>query len=166
MIFGVTDSGTPKLVGDKLELSGDAAVLEMKKVMELIFVDMLVVTEKNISSEGHRGGGSYAQLKPGTLRKKGSAEILYTMGANPKYSKYGNDTLVRSVTQPDARFQVKQITRDSVALGTKRPYAGAHQYGSTARKIPRRPFLGFIASDVERWNGWIAEKLMEPLTEK
>jgi phage gpG-like protein len=162
----IDDGGTPQIVGDLLIESGDAAVLGMEKVMELIFYDMLVGNLAQITGEGHRGGGSYAQLKENTIKKKGSAEILFTMGARPKYSTLGNDTLVNSVTQPDAEYQIKHVTNDQVILGTDRPYAGAHQYGSSARKIPARPFLSIIPSDRARWNRWIAERLMEPLKEK
>lgn len=166
MKFGVSDYGTPKIVGLRLDKSGQNT-LGMKKVMELIFIDMLVGNEANIRSGGHRGGGSYAELRPNTLKKKGSAEILYTRGSREGYKKLkGDDLLVSSVTQPDAPYQIRRVTRDRVELGTKRPRARVHQYGSSKRNIPARPFLQFTLHDVDRWNGWIAEELMRPFREK
>jgi phage gpG-like protein len=162
MEFIITDSGTPKIVGTRLTESGDMT-LEMNEVMKLILLDMMRANAENIASGGRRFGGSYANLRPNTVIKKGGAEILYTMGSRPNYTKLGDDTLVRSVTEPDTPYQISKTTNDSVVLGTNRPYAGTHQRGNVERKIPRRPFLVAATQDKERWNRWITDKLMEPL---
>lgn len=161
----ITDEGTPKIVGDRLIASGESTT-EMAEVMELIFLDMLEANRVQIDSGGRRAGGSYANLRPDTIKKKGGADILYTIGARPNYTKYGDDTLVRSVTQADGPFQIKEVTNTTVVLGTDRPYAGAHQYGSSKRNIPRRPFLLITKGDEEKYAGMIARKLMEAFLEK
>ena len=170
MPFFVTDSGTPKIVGEKLFESGQKT-RGMKPIMQSIFVDMLFNNWTQIDSGGHRGtgtrGGSYAQLKPLTLIKKGSAEILFTASARQGYKSIpGDDLLVRSVTQQGARYQIKRVTATGVELGTKRPNARSHQYGNPDRKIPARPFLSVIPGDIDKWKGWIAAKLMEGLEAK
>lgn len=162
LVFKIEDYDTPTLVGRRL-IEASEKPRQMKSVMNNIFLEMLIGNEANIRSGGVRGGGSYAQLKPRTIEKKGTAEILYTRGANPKYSSIGNDALVNSVTQNKRRFQIKEVTNTTVKLGTTRPYAGTHQYGNPARRIPRRPFLQFTQYDVDRWNKMIAAKLMEGL---
>lgn len=165
--FFITDSGTPKIVSENLIQAGQKT-REMKPVMESIFLDMLVGNYKQIDSAGHRGsgmgGGSYAQLAPMTLIKKGSAEMLFTTGARPGYKKIaGDDLLVRSVTQLGKKYQIRRVTATGVELGTKRPHARSHQYGNASRKIPARPFMSVLNSDIDRWKGWIAAKLMEGL---
>jgi len=162
--MSISDSGDARMVGNRLIQSGER-IATMKPVMEEIFIDMLIGNEANIRSEGRRGGGSYAQLRLNTLRKKGSAEILYTRGARPNYTKLGDDTLVNSVTQLDADYQAKSVGQAHVMLGTNRPYAGAHQHGSPTRRIPRRPFLQYTQRDVDRWNYMIRRELMKPIVE-
>ena len=161
----ITDEGTPQIVGRLLEASGEQT-LDMASTMEAIYYEMLYANLKQIDSGGRRGGGSYANLTENTVKKKGTGDILYTMGARPKYTKFGDDTLVRSVTQPDGPMQVKTVTNTTVIIGTDRPYAGAHQYGAPKRGIPRRPFLNITKGDREKYGDMIARKLMEPLMEK
>ena len=164
MSFSITDEGTPQIVGDRLIAAGES-VGDMTVVMNDIFKLMLYANLQLIQSGGRRGGGSYANLRPLTVIKKGGADILYTMGARPNYTKLGDDTLVRSVTEDDGPFQIKEVTNTEVVLGTDRPYAGAHQYGSPSRKIPRRPFLQVTKGDEERYRDMIAAKLMEAFKE-
>lgn len=162
----VEDNGDFFRVGERLEEAGAAAVVGMDEVMNLILLDMMRANAENIASGGRRFGGSYANLRPDTVKKKGGAEILYTMGARPNYTKLGDDTLVRSVTEPGAEYQHAYTDNEHVELGTDRPYAATHQYGHPGRHIPRRPFLVAAPQDQARWKGWIAEKLMAALTEE
>jgi phage gpG-like protein len=166
MEFKVTNFDTPTLVGNFLIDHGDKATRKMKPVMEDIFRDMLWANRQQIDSQGRRGaggsggGGSYQQLRPMTLEKKGSSEILYTRGSNPKYSSIGGDALVNSVTQNKRRYQIKEVTEKNVSLGTKRPHAGVHQYGRRDGKVPARPFLSYTSRDVTKWNKRITAHLM------
>lgn len=164
MIFGVENIGdTPQLVGRRLIKTGEN-VTQMKPTMEGIFTDMKYVTLQNIETRGRRGGGSWKNLTLLTAIRKGTGELLYTEGARTGYTSIGGDALVRSVTRGDGTpFQIKRVTNEEVALGTSRPYAGTHQFGHRGRKIPKRNFLKFGQNDIDRWNGWIVQKLMEDL---
>ena len=163
--FFIEDYDTPKIVGDLLERGGEMP-FEMEPVMEAIFFEMLEANRVQIDSGGRRAGGSYANLRPATVDKKGGADILRTEGARPGYTLFGHDTLVRSVTEEGAPEQHKIVTNDRVELGTTRPYAATHQYGWPDRHIPRRPFLLITPGDEEKYNNMIARRLMEPFMEK
>jgi len=131
-------------------------------VMEKIVADMMRVEAITFKSQGRRGGGSWKKLKPNTIRKKGTHEILMTQGAKSNYTGLEPNALFKSLTEPNAPFQILTITRDSIRFGTDRPYAGAQQYGSWLRFIPPRPFLRFLPTDTHRWRQMIIDHLMEP----
>jgi phage gpG-like protein len=135
-------------------------------VMERIYLDILKIEHVMFRSQGRRGGGSWARLKPDTVRKKGDWFILRTDRANPGYSKIGKsnsvDTLYNSVTKPNAAYQIWRIEKNALLFGTARPYAGVHQYGSSKRHIPARPFLRFLDTDVRRWDDWMLFHVVKP----
>lgn len=137
-----------------------AATRGTSKVMRRILINMMTVTNRQIRSKGRRGGGSYRRLADDTVRRKGSTKILYTKGARQGYSEFGDDTLVKSVTRPGAEFQVSEYTRTTVTFGTELEYAHYHQVGGP--KIPKRPILKFIPSDVKRWEDMIIDHLTAP----
>jgi phage gpG-like protein len=167
MIFEMTGSSDAYKVAGLLH-GGALAAQHTRPVMERIVVDMMRVEKRVFSGQGRRGGGSWPELAPDTVRKKGVGyqNILRTSNANPNYSKIGGaqsiDTLYRSLTQPGAPYQVLGIRNNIIRFGTSRPYAGAHQRGSWLRSIPARPFLTFLEADYVRWTRMIAEHLMEP----
>lgn len=160
----VTDRGTARIVAEKLFAGAELAVNTEPVIAKMIF-DIMRITDTQFISEGRRGGGSWARLKPDTIRKKGTAEILKTEGARPKYkSLEGENLLYKSVTVEGAPFQILKFTRNSFEFGTNRPYAFVHQYGSPKRHIPARPFLRVLPPDQERWNRWIMRHLVTPFT--
>lgn len=150
-------------------LALDAVAERMENLtpaFEEIFVDMLLTTDTQIKSQGRRGGGSWAALKPDTVRKKGGdTRILYTEGAPPKYSEPGGDALVKSVTKAEAPYQVFQMTNESLIFGTSLDYGQTIQKGSSRRNIPARPFLKVLQGDVDRWTSLITRRFMAPLHE-
>ena len=161
MAFQIIDLSDVVRVAEKFKASADFAE-HMKPVMENVATDMLRVTQAVFSSNGRRGGGSWARLKPDTVKKKGDTEILRTEHANPGYSSIGNNALYRSVTEREAEFGVLHTTNFTVEYGTDRPYAGVHQQGSLKRNIPARPFLRFTAFDISRWSKWVEDWTMQP----
>ena len=167
MIFTITGSTEARVVSGMLQ-TGAAQAENTRPVMDRIVVDMLRVEKRIFSAQGRRGGGSWKELAPDTVRKKGVGyqNILRTSNANPGYSKIGGtqsiDTLYRSLTQPGAPYQILGVRNSFIRFGTSRPYAGAHQHGSWLRSIPSRPFLTFLEADYARWTRMIAEHLMEP----
>jgi hypothetical protein len=157
----VTDYGTPKIVADRLLESG-ARVDTLETVWEVIKLDLLKITETQISSGGRRGGGSYRKLQDETIRKKGNARILYTAGSREVYDRIDSDALVRSVTVDRAPFQIWVSTKDSFEFGTDRPWAFVHQYGSDYKNRPARPFLRLLPTDATKYRDMIATYILEP----
>ena len=153
MEFTLTTDGSPEQVVTLLKLGGRQA-RNTRVVMERIVADMMEVEARIISSQGRRGGGSWRRLKPDTVKKKGTTEILRTRGAKAGYSKFPADSLFRSLTEPGAEYQVLGISRNRIVFGTDHPFAeviGAN-----------RPFMRFMNTDADRWKGMLAEYLMEP----
>lgn len=168
MRFVILDFGTAQREALRLAGGGRAA-FNMFPAMEKISMEMLAAEEQLFISQGRRGGGSWARLKPDTVRKKGSSKILYTEGAHDKYKPEppsGENILFKSMTKVGARFQYLKVFKNSIHFGTNRPFAAVHQYGSPARKIPARPFLRFTPGDVDRWNAILSRHVMKPHTIK
>lgn len=166
MAFKIISDGdhSAMVVGNRLVKSG-RSIHTMKGVMDMIVLDMMVFNEANIRSEGRRGGGSYERLKPSTILRKGDSTILYTTGALKGYTRLGNDTLVKSVTQPNAPYQINNTTNTTIEFGTSRPYARLHQFGAERDRgdLPARPFLAFRQKDADNWKAMIAAHLLEAL---
>jgi len=151
MQFTVTDHGDLKRLTQKFELLRHNA-LHAKPAMQRILADMRLVEKEVFGEQGARGGNKrWRRLKPGTVERKGSVEILRTYNAKPRYSSIGQDALYRSLVVGNAKYRVARATNFSAEFGTTRPYAIVHQTGSRSRNIPARPFLQFTSQDEERW---------------
>lgn len=146
----MTDHGSAEQLAKKLELSGLHA-LDNRTPLAEISANIFEIEGQIFASGGRRGGGSWAQLKPETIKRKGSTEILVD------YS-YLKD----SVTIPGAPFQILEIGNESLVFGTDRPYAFVHQHGSVKAHVPARPFIRFLPTDISRWTRIIAAHLLSP----
>ena len=156
--FALLDFGSAQRLANKQRASG-AAATNFQPVMEAIAVDMLRIEEQIFFSQGRRGGGRWKGLAPDTLRQKdGDTRILFTSG-HTNYGS-GDDALYRSVTKPGAPDQILKVFKSTIHFGTKRPYAARQQFGG--KGIPARPFIKFLPSDVNRWEGWMGEHVMKP----
>lgn len=164
MEFIIKDYGTPKILAKKLVKSG-LSVESLNYVFNEAALDMMRVTRIQIDSRGHRGGGSWAALKPDTVMKKGYSEVFFTADAKPKYTEIGDDALVKSVTVEGAEYQTLKINKTGFHFGTTRPYAKVQQRGGgKGRRVPARPFLVVLPGDVDRWKGMILRHLTVALT--
>lgn len=141
---------------------GAKKATNFKLVFNEIGLDMLEIEKSIFSSRGHRGGGSWAALKPDTVRKKGNTQLLYTTGAKPGYSKNGNNALYSSVSELDAPGQIFQTYKHSLHFGTSLPEGWTMQQGAPAKNIRARPFLKFTERDTIKWERMILDHLMEP----
>jgi phage gpG-like protein len=159
--FNITDFGDSERVARKFEATS-ALARNLKPIMEEVATDMMRVEGILFRSDGRRGGGSWARLKPDTVRKKGDTQILRTEYAKPGYSSIGGNALYRSLTERDAPYQILHITDYTIEFGTDRPWAGVHEHGSAKRKIPRRPLMKFTAADLNRWSGMVSDFITEP----
>lgn len=156
MEFVVLDvNRSAERVAAKLNLGADRA-LNNEEPMWNIVEDLFKIEAAIFSSGGRRGGGSWAKLKPDTIKRKGSSEIL--KGTH-------DESLFRSLTEPGAEFQILDVNRTRIEFGTNRPFAYVHQHGSSRRNIPRRPFIRFAPYDYNRWNQILAAHLMVPFHE-
>lgn len=155
----IIDDGSALRVSNRLNRYAHRAQ-DTYSVMQAIAKDMLLIEGIVFSSGGRRGGGSWARLKPDTVRKKGSVEILRTGSAREGYSDPGHDALFESLTVEDAPGQVMNITNRGIEFGTEVKAAGIMQSGNAQRNIPARPMLRFLESDIARWDAMIIEHLM------
>lgn len=146
----MTDHGSAEVLAKKLELSGLHA-LDNRVPLGEISANIFEIEDAVFSSGGRRGGGSWARLKPDTVKRKGKDEILVD------YSE-----LKDSLTVPGARYQILDINNESLVFGTERPYAFVHQHGSLKAHVPARPFIRFLPSDISRWTRIIAAHLLSP----
>lgn len=137
---------------------------DFRPVLNDIGLDMMRVERALFASQGRRGGGSWGTLKPDTVRKKGTVQILRTEGARAGYSKPGNDALYRSVTNPGATGQLFRVTKNRLTFGTSVKGAEAQQFGT--RKMRARPFIRFTAADTSRWMRMLMEYALTPFAKK
>jgi hypothetical protein len=140
-------------VADKFQFTaGKAEPLALRPAMYEIAGEMMLAEGVMFRSQGRRFGGSWKHLKPDTVRQKGNTRILFSKGSNPTYGSLGNqNTLYRSLTYPNAPYQILHVLGYDMEFGTERPYAHVHQHGG-GNYVPARPFLRFGIGDRRKWN--------------
>lgn len=146
-VFIIRDFGSAEKEAVRLE-KGAHAVNDLLPVMTRIAEDMMRVEEAVFSSQGRRGGGSWKPLKPETVKRKGSSQILVDTGQ-----------LKASLTEPGANFQILNISGSTIEFGTSDPVAVFHDEG---RGQARRPLFKLVPGDENRWASMITEHLMRP----
>lgn len=117
---------------------------DMSPAFEAISDDFRVIERRQFDSEGAYASGGWAALMPSTVARRGGRAhpILRTPGDK------GGD-LRRSLTTKGAKGAIRQITADSMTVGTRIKYAKFHQRG-TARMARRRP-VELTDADRKRW---------------
>ncbi len=163
MRLRIIDTDSPHIV--KMFEAGQKRANNLKLPLTEIGFDILFIEKAVFASEGRRGGGSWKALKPATVRKKGSTQILYTGAARAGYSKQGNDALYKSVSQLKAPYQIFEVTGKTLDFGTSAPHADKQQYGAPGKRVPARPFLKFTPADQNRWMNILLEHLTAPFRE-
>jgi phage gpG-like protein len=124
---------------DRKLLRFEDRVGDLEPAFEALADDFLSIESKQFSSEGGFASGSWAPLAESTVRRRGSAgPILDDSG-----------DLRRSLTQEGAKGSVRQITSDSLFVGTDVDYAQYHQTGTS--RMPRRRPVEFRDADRRRW---------------
>lgn len=140
MEFVILDTGDAARFAGKLEhsaLDAEDFAVPLAKIQS----DIFRIERTIFKSGGRRGGGSWKKLEDSTIKRKGSIAILRD-----------TDALYHSLTEPGAQFQILDITPHTLVFGTERPYAIVHQEGSVAAGVPKRPFIRFLPTDVDRWS--------------
>lgn len=153
MQFEITGQVSADRVATMLKV-GAKRGQETRTVMDRIVADMMLTEEKIFASQGRRGGGSWKKLKPSTVARKGTSEILRTRGARRGYSKFPVDSLFKSLTKVGSSYQVLNVTRTRILFGTDHPYAEVIS--------SQRPFMKFTNNDADKWKAMLAEHLMAP----
>lgn len=100
--------------------------------------DMREQVSDQFASEGQRGSGGWAALKPSTQASKAAA------GLSPFILQATGD-LVNSLTSQSHGSHIEDITDDSLTFGSKVSYGGFHQKGTS--KMPARKPVEFTALD-------------------
>jgi len=145
---------------------GAKAAITTQYVMDKILADMYRIEGEIFKSQGRRGGGSWKGLSDITIKRKGMTDKLITIGMAEGYNASGQDLLRKSVTDPTAEYSVGHATKTTISFGTSRPYGFVHQFGSTKRRVPPRPFIKFTGRDIDRWRQMIYDHLLRPHTVK
>lgn len=137
-------------------LAGERRARNMKPALRIIRDDIRRVIAATFSAQGRRYGGSWEFLKEATIRKKvrrgWDLRILYA-----------RHRLVNSLTKSQSNYAIVKMTNDTIELGTKVPYADAHQYGRPEKNIPARPFIDFDRRDEQRWADICARNLVDAM---
>ena len=121
---------------------GMQAALDFSEPLGEIAEDVYRVIGQNFSSQGRRGGGSWAMVSEEWARRKHNPLILHE-----------TLHLKRSVTSGNPH-----ITSTKLEMETDVSYAHIHQFGGNG--IPARPFIRFIESDLKRWHDILHEHLL------
>jgi phage gpG-like protein len=130
------------------EKVADAAV-NLHRPLSLIAKDMMRIEGQVFRSQGRRGGGSWKNLKPDTIKRKKSAIKLIETGS-----------LMRSLSVPGAKYQILDVGTQRIEFGTTRSGAETHQFGSRRQNIPARPYLRFTDYDLQRWKNYVITHLL------
>lgn len=125
------------------------AATNFHKPLSLISKDMMRVEGQVFKSQGRRGGGSWKNLKPETIKRKKNAIKLIETG-----------DLMHSLSIPDAKHQILIVGTQRIDFGTDKPGAETHQFGSKRQNIPARPYLRFTEYDLTRWKNYIITHLL------
>jgi phage gpG-like protein len=111
--------------------------------LEPVFTDLaddfLSIETRQFTSEGAFASGGWAPLADSTVRRRGSA--------HPILDDHGD--LRASLTDAAAKGAIRDITSDSLFVGTDVDYAQYHQQGTS--RMPRRRPVEFREADRRRW---------------
>jgi phage gpG-like protein len=124
---------------DRKLLRFEDHVGDLEPAFEALADDFLSIETRQFSSEGGFASGGWAPLADSTVQRRGSA--------HPILDDHGD--LRASLTDAAAKGAIRDITSDSLFVGTDIDYAQYHQTG-TAR-MPRRRPVEFRDADRRRW---------------
>lgn len=127
---------------------------DLEPVFEALADDFLSIETRQFTSEGRFASGGWAPLADSTVARRGSA--------HPILDDHGD--LRASLTDAAAKGAIRQVTSDSLFVGTDIDYARFHQTGTGAntggqfgpaqagqRSMPRRRPVEFREADRRRW---------------
>jgi phage gpG-like protein len=95
--------------------------------------------EISMTAQGRRGGGSWQQLKPDTIRRKAKK------GLDPR-TEFATHALYESLTRTAAGSRVV-VTDSSLSVGSDFAYARTQQFGLPSKNVPARPLITIVEGD-------------------
>lgn len=117
----------------------DERMNDLRFLWPPVIKEFYVIEEGQFASEGAKGAsGKWAAVSPAYKKWK---EIHYPGQPILKLT----NALYESLTDPEAPDAVFRAELLELVLGTKVPYARAHQFGTA--KIPARPSISLTAND-------------------
>ena len=124
---------------DRNLLRFDDRMGDLEPVFTELADDFLSIERQQFTSEGGFASGGWAPLADSTVRRRGSA--------HPILVEHGD--LKASLTDAAAKGAIREITSDSLFVGTDIDYAPFHQRGTG--RMPRRRPVEFRDADRRRW---------------
>ncbi len=146
----------------RIEIFGDKlATLRLKRIGEHaanpapamigVLDELRRIAGATMDSQGRRGGGSWAFLKPDTIRRKAR------MGLDPRIER-ATGLLYESLTRAGHPDQIATISRSGAALGSALPYSKAQSRGT--RTLPSRPLVKVTDYDKNRIGRMVLEYIV------
>lgn len=120
--------------------------------------DMMDKTKIQFSSQGRRGGGSWAMDSREWEDRKNN------MGLDPLIL-VATGRLRGSVTEKGHPDQLLEVDHNTLRFGSTVDYADTHQRGGRGKNfaIPARPFIQFVPGDTARWSQIISTHIVDPM---
>jgi phage gpG-like protein len=135
-----------------LSLRGKSARWKYPRpALEEMAQEMMRIESALFNSQGRRGGGSWKQLKPDTMRRK----LFHDKDPRIMHESL---RLRHSLTSRDDPENILDITEGSIRFGTGVEYAAAHQEGRG--RMPARPIVKFTKHDNARMARILADWVM------
>lgn len=112
---------------------------------EFVIPDMERIEQQLFSSQGRRGGGSWAGLSSATIATK------VRKNQDPRIN-IADGNLLYTLEDSDAPYAIRRIDGFSLFFGSKSPGAAQSQ--------EHRPILKFTKFDHRRWAKWFVEYVL------
>jgi hypothetical protein len=97
------------------------------------------IADISMTAQGRRGGGSWAFLKPDTIRRKAKK------GLDPRIE-FATHALYNSLTKVAAGSHI-DTDHNSVRFGSDLAYARAQHFGRPEINLPARPLITIVEGD-------------------
>lgn len=127
--------------------------------LEEVIGTMREIEKVVFSSQGRRGGGSWAQLQPATVARKAR------LGLDPRILR-ATQRLYDAMTDRNSDDQDFTMTPTGFVWMITVPYAGVQQSGGGKSNLPARPYLRFSSNDRREFARIIAKYTVGPVKGK
>lgn len=131
----------------------DEYISDFRGIWPAVAAEFYAIEEGQFASEGAKGAsGKWAPLSPAYKAWK-----VKNFPGEPILKLY--HPLYESLTSPDAGDSVYRLEEQEMVLGSRTPYATAHQRGTAI--MPARPPISLIEADKRRLQKAIQSQLVQ-----